>query len=236
MVNKKVLSLLMAVVTAISLVGCGASTLGDQGAEVSLSLADELAAGVSEDVIPLEAKRYSSVYFEIPEGMKADEDNTDNECYYISEMIDDLSYITYIRQDNFDVDWYNDLTQEKYSQSFSSNVDTNVVIDSFEKSERDGYCRIEIAMKYKKAGVSFDVKEYIYVTDDFLFTVAYAMDVRHDWSSEFAASQGSLALKSVVNQVADNPDYVSVSADEVEETSVSQGSVLDTLTVGIDIE
>lgn len=214
----------------LALTGCQQAQEGTASSD-SISMADEIAQGVSEDAVPMEAKRYTTVSFTIPDGMVPDSSNTVNECYFISEKLDDLSYITYSRNDVFDADWYYNLTEDVYKESFSNNVDAQFNITSFVKSIREDYSRIVISMQYKREGIDFNVKEYIFVTENYLFTIVYAEDARNHWINQFNLSQASLTLESVISSISDN----TASDLEVTNSTVGSEDILRTLSAGDDV-
>ena len=120
MIKKNIGTLLLITTLVMSLTACGGKGGKSSVSGNTRSVSDEIAETKTEEIIPQEAKDYTSVSFNIPEGLQPDKDNNDYKQYYLSDSIDDLSYIAYSRTDKPEV--YNDLTQADFEESFLNSL------------------------------------------------------------------------------------------------------------------
>ena len=88
--------------------GCGNKSVSDN----VVTMADEMATEISENAVPVEAAYYSSVSFDIPEGMVPSEENTDVKAFFLAEPSDDYSFISYQRRDNIGNITYDTMSSE----------------------------------------------------------------------------------------------------------------------------
>ena len=228
------------VITTISvfmiMAACGKKEkTGTTASQNSLSVSEEIAQSVSEDVIPVEATQYSSVSFDIPEGFVRDDKSTDSVSYYFNNQIDDLSYIVYGKAEK--PDDYQELTEDKFKEEFCEEYGVSVAFVDFEKQVKDDYYRIVMTYSYSFGKTNYITTEYLFVTDTYLFTVAYCKDTsansneQSDTGKLFENSAQSLTLVSVVNTVSDNE----VEGTDVTDETVS-GNVLEGINAGAHLE
>ena len=97
MMNKKGTILLSVVSICVLLVGCNSDGKETVVSENTVSVAEEIAGGVSENVIPQEALTYNGISFPIPEEFVEWEENTDTSRLYVSNVYEDYSFIYYER-------------------------------------------------------------------------------------------------------------------------------------------
>ena len=169
-----------------------------------MSISEEIAAGISEDVIPEEAYYYSSVSFEVPEGMTPDEDNTVTDGYYFAPNVDDLSFITYSRTDRKDGEDYDNLSEETFKGALESQLECSIDISDFSVNVEEGYTLYKVCASYSRNDVLYEFSEYIFVTDDYLFCVDYCLGGTSEMREQFEASERTLKLESIVDSVSIN--------------------------------
>lgn len=195
--------ILLIVMISLLLVGCGGTGAEDLSGN-HISLAEEIAEGVSEDVIPVEATKYTTVSFNIPEGMIADAENTETEQYYLAQDMNDYSFIAYTRSEVIENLDYDSITEADYQESVTANVDSGAVLSGFTKIREAEYLKICFDVQYVKNGVSYYATEYIYVTGDYVFSIVFCQGGTTDWSTAFSESMQSVSLQSVASAVSEN--------------------------------
>lgn len=183
-----------------------------------VTFADEIAADVSENVIPQEATVFTSVSFNIPGDMVPAEGNTDTKAFYLSPSSNDLSFVAYQRRDNSGKITYKTMSEEDFRVAFKDNLGVEPNVRSFDKEIKDGYFKISIYLGYEVAGIGYSCREYVFVTDEYIFSVAYCQDSRTEWLEEFANSTDSISLVSVVGSKIDRLVPGELVIEEVEET------------------
>lgn len=212
---KKYLYLIITMILLIT--ACGKTDVTEENvSDNKVTIADELTSEISENVVPAEAMVYSTVSFNIPEGFVADEDNTDTKAYYLSQATSDLSFIAYQRRDNSGKITIDTMTEDDFKNAFIDQLGVKPDIVSYEKMDKDFYFRILVDLKYSVAGISYDCREYIFVTDDYIFTVTYCIDMRDDWVDAFIASADSISFVSVMGTVVDKDVEGIVVTEELE--------------------
>jgi hypothetical protein len=202
MIKKNIGTLLLITTLVMSLTACGGKGGKSSVSGNTRSVSDEIAETKTEEIIPQEAKDYTSVSFNIPEGLQPDIGNNDYKQYYLSNRGDDLSYIAYSRSDKPVI--YTPVTQADFEESFLKKYNVEATISEFSEVEKEGYTRTKIVMEYTFGRTTYDATEYIFVTDKYIFTVCYCLDKTSGMSEDFANSADSMTLISVVESVSDN--------------------------------
>lgn len=220
-------------------VGCGKKSDKKEEKDVK-SVSEEIARGVSEDAVPAEALVYTSVSFNLPEGYAPDKDNTENLAYYFNDSIDDLSYIAYSKA-NKPVD-YHEMTQGDYADAFLAQYNVNINFLQFEKLEKEDYYRIMMMYEYSFGNIDYCTTEYIYVTEDNLFTVCFCWDKRSSRENEFNKCADTIVLCSVVNTINDSKtpgknvtdEYGIISDNEVKDSTIveDKGNYINSIGAG----
>lgn len=190
--------LVLATLAVISvLTACQSSQPENQ--EVSVS--EEIALGVSEDIIPLEAFSYSKLSFDVPEGMEADSDNTVDACYYFATELGDLSYITYSKRAVDASVNYDALNAESYKESLENQLGNEIVVEDFVREDKDGYTLFRAEVSYSNNDNNYNLKEYIFVTDEYLFFIDYCLGGETTLAGAFEESEKSIKLESAVDSL-----------------------------------
>lgn len=216
----KKISFILLICMLFSFTACGKGGTNDSSVS-SMTLAEEMAGDISENVVPMEATIYTKIEFNIPDGMVEDTDNTDTKAFYLSASSNDLSFVAYQRRDNSGKITYDTMTEEDFKSAFLDQLGVSPNIRSFDKEIKDGYFKISINLGYSVAGIGYACNEYIFVTDEYIFTVTYCQDSRTDWHDAFKNSVDSISLVSVVGSKLDRltPGELVVN-DEVPEEDV----------------
>ena len=185
---------------AALLCGCE-NTNEDPAVSVNtVSVAEEIANGVSENVIPAEALEYYALDYKIPEGFSRTQDSTDTLDIYASDTQNDYSYITYMRQENNGVTDYANLSDADYKAALDKALSVNTVIQSIEKTPGDGNMHVKVIFTYLSEHGKMEVAEHIFITDKYIFEMVYAKDPNNDWKKAFATSEAELRLVNVAQQ------------------------------------
>lgn len=192
----KMITLLMIIGALLS--ACG-TTEDNTVSGNSMTVAEEIALGVSEDIIPVEATVAIELQLQIPDKFRASKSNTENNKTFVSENVDDNSYICYIRQEKDERADYSKLTEENYREALEQQLETEVNISSIEQSELNGYEETILNLTYSRNNVNYEVRECIFITERYLFTVVYAMDTKVNWRKQFDQSMDSIALESTLS-------------------------------------
>ncbi len=184
----------------LCLAGCQKQPEEPVVSENTVSVAEEIANGVSQNVIPAEALEYYTLDYKIPEGFVRTPDSTDLLDIYSSEQVGDYSYITYMRQENDGSKDYTNLTDEDYKASVDEALSVNSVIESIEKTPGDGNTHVNIRFSYTVEERKIEVSEHIFITDKYIFEMVYARDPEFDWKKAFMESEASLRLLNVAQK------------------------------------
>ena len=180
----------------ILLAACGKKDEAESisGNTVTVSADEE----ISVDMPGLyKAVKYKELFFYIPEAFTADtENNEDREIYASPESSDD-SYIMYVRTLNEKEDDYALLTSEDYSSVLSESLSANVAVHDFVNvvSPDTGMRTVKASAVIKKDDSEDHMTEYIYVTDDYVFTLVYMLETGTGWGPEYEKSMQSIELK-----------------------------------------
>lgn len=166
----------------------------------TVSVAQEIANGVSANVIPAEALEYYALDYNIPEGFSRTPDSTDTLDIYASDTPNDYSYITYMRQENNGATDYANLSDEAYKASLDKALSADTVIQSVEKKQGDGNMHVKVLFSYPNERGKMEVTEHIFITDKYIFEMVYAEDPEADWKKAFAESEAELRLLNVARQ------------------------------------
>lgn len=212
MKNGKRCLYLVLVLAGCILTGCAKEqTISENG----ISVAEEIAEGVSENVIPQEAKVMVRLTFDVPSRFRPAQGNTELKQAYVSENPNDNSYISYIRQDrDVEVD-YSVLTKEDYQKALESQLQTQVQMQSSETRTIEGYEELTLQFTYTLDEVKYHVTECIFFTEKYIFTIVYAMDNNASWSRDFQNSRNSIVLENTIHQM--EGSGISMSLNTVQE-------------------
>lgn len=169
-----------------------------------MTVSQEIAAGISENIVPAEAMEYSLLSYPVPEGFVAASDNTDMQAIYVSETQQDFSYISYIRQANDHTVDYMAMTTEDYKNMFVLSLETEIGLEGCTQEEKDGWQQVGLILTYEKDGIPFKIWQYYYITDKFIFSIAYAQAGDAAWENAFLEAAAQTAPKSIVESAAGN--------------------------------
>ncbi|MBR3307615.1 MAG: hypothetical protein IKI75_10260 [Lachnospiraceae bacterium] len=177
------------------LTACGEKEEEESVSSGGLTVAEEIASGVSEDVIPAEALEYYSLEYEVPEGFEEEPGgNMDSRLYVATEG--DYSYMTYLRKDNPGKD-YRALQSDDYQNSLEQSLGTMVEITALDMSEEEDHYHVVIDAAYVEEDGEWHMREHIFVTEKYVFQMVYSADPHHDWQERFGSVEAALHLKNV---------------------------------------
>ncbi|MBR1471662.1 MAG: hypothetical protein IJ600_08485 [Lachnospiraceae bacterium] len=168
--------------------------------EPTVSLAEEIAGGVSMNVIPAEALEYYTLAYTIPEGFRRTEGSTDTRDVYASETEGDYSYITYIRRENDGQRDYEKLSEADYKASIDESLSVNTVVESMEMSRGDSYLHVKVLASYSGERGRVELTEHVFVTEKYVFEMVYAMDPAFHRAETYAESEEGLHLLNVAEK------------------------------------
>ena len=166
----------------------------------TISVAEEIANGVSQNVIPAEALEYYALDYKIPEGFVRTPDSTSTLDIYSSEQPGDYSYITYMRLENDGSTDYANLTDADYKTSLDAALSVNTLIQGVEKTQGDGNLHVKVRFTYSGEHGKLEAAEHIFITDKYIFEMVYTRDSGSDWTKAFADSEATLKLINVAQQ------------------------------------
>lgn len=169
-----------------------------------MTVSQEIAAGISENIVPAEAMEYSLLSYPVPEGFVAASDNTDMQAIYVSETQQDFSYISYIRQTNDHTVDYMAMTAEDYKNMFVLSLETEIGLEGCTQEEKDGWQQVGLILTYEKDGISYKIWQYYYITDKFIFNIAYVQAGDAAWENAFLEAASQTVPKSIVESTAGN--------------------------------
>ncbi|MDE6714404.1 MAG: hypothetical protein K2K20_11780 [Lachnospiraceae bacterium] len=177
---------------------------GTESENLPMTVSQEIAAGISENIIPAEAMEYSLLSYPVPEGFVAANDNTDMDAFYISETQQDFSYIKYNRLPNDHLVDYMAMTAEDYKNLFVLGLETEIGLEGCTQEEKDGWQQVGLILTYEKDGISYKTWQYYYITDKFIFSIAYVQAGDAAWENAFLEAAAQTVPKSIVESTAGN--------------------------------
>lgn len=199
MINKyRIILLVMLCVTAV----CACNQNDTQNPPMTVS--QEIAEGISENIIPAEAMEYSLLYYPVPEGFVAANDNTDMEAFYLSETQQDFSHIIYNRQPNDHLADFMAMTAEDYKDMLALGLKTEIDLEGCTQVEKEGWQQVDLIFAYEDDGISYKIWQYFYITDKYIFSIAYAQAGDAMWEEAFLESAAQVMPKSIVESVSEN--------------------------------
>lgn len=169
-----------------------------------MTVSQEIAAGISENIVPAEAMEYSLLSYPVPEGFVAASDNTDMQAIYVSETQQDFSYISYIRQANDHTVDYMTMTAEDYKNLFVLSLETEIGLEGCTQEEKDGWQQVGLILTYEKDGIPYKTWQYYYITDKFIFSIAYVQAGDAAWENAFLEAASQTVPKSIVESTTGN--------------------------------
>ena len=192
MINSKLKYITAAMCTAMLLSACSGKkktpVVTTSGNEVSLN----------EVSVSINNVRYTDIEFEVPEKFVPSEDNSEVSAMYASPLSTDHSYISYNRKIVSPDDDYSIFTTEDMQEALKS-LSANTAVSDFsnEYYEGDEYRRIKAEVVIRPESGEYHMTEYIYITDNFVFTLIYMLDTgaEEGWSAEFEKSMEGIELK-----------------------------------------
>lgn len=187
-------------ILCMGMCSCNRNEAGDPPMTVS----QEIAAGISENIVPAEAMEYSLLSYPVPEGFAAASDNTDMQAIYASETQGDYSYISYLRQTNDRALDYMAMTDEEYKDMFTLSLETEVGLEGCIQEEKEGWQQVELILTYEKDGIRFKTWQYYYITEKYIFSIAYVQAGDASWESAFLEAAAQTAPKSIVESASGN--------------------------------
>lgn len=209
--------------------GCGNKSVSDN----VVTMADEMATEISENAVPVEAAYYSSVSFDIPEGMVPSEENTDVKAFYLAEPSDDYSFISYQRRDNIGNITYDTMSLDDFRNAFIDQIGVSPRIMTFIREDKGKYSKISIDVNYSVTGIDYTCNEYVFITDKYIITLVYCLDEKFDWKEKYDRSVKSISVESVAGNIIDRITPAQDTIEEIkngvimrEDSSVSESNVL----------
>lgn len=169
-----------------------------------MTVSQEIATGISENIVPAEAMEYSFLFYPIPEGFVAANDNTDMQAIYVSETQQDYSYISYLRQNNDHMVDYMTMTAEEYMDMFTLSLKTEVGLESCTQEEKDGWQQVDLILTYEKDGMDYKAWQYYYITDKYIFSIVYVQAGDASWENAFLEAAAQTTPKSIVESASEN--------------------------------
>ncbi len=193
------------VIVLLTLCMAAVCSCGQNGTEEPpMTVSQEIAAGISENIVPAEAMEYSFLSYPVPEGFVAASDNTDMQAIYASETQGDFSYISYLRQVNEHTVNYMTLTAEDYEKMFALSLETEISLEGCTQEEKEGWQQVELILSYEKDGISHKAWQYFYITDKYIFSMAYVQAGDAAWEDAFLESAAQAMPKSIVESASGN--------------------------------
>lgn len=168
-----------------------------------MTVSQEIAAGVSENVVPEEAFEYSFLSYNIPEGFIAANDNTDMQAIYVSGTQGDRSYICYTRQVNEDLIDYMEMSADDYKDMFSANLGTEVTVEQCRQEEKEGWIQVDLLLAYEQDEIAHKTWQNIYVTDKYVLTIVCVQAGDALWETQFSECVAQAVPRSIVEETAD---------------------------------
>lgn len=196
---KKYWSLFLLIV-CMGLCSCGQNETEDPPMTVS----QEIASGISENIVPAEAMEYSFLFYPVPEGFVAASDNTDMQAIYVSETRQDFSYISYLRQSNDHMVDYMSMTAEDYKNMFALSLETEVELEGCTQEEKEGWQQVNLILTYEKDGTACKAWQYYYITDKYIFSIVYVQAGDASWENAFLEAAAQTMPKSIVESASEN--------------------------------
>lgn len=187
-------------VCIIMLCGCGKDSSDGNN---PMTVSQEIAAGISENVVPEEAFDYSFLSYYIPEGFVAANDNTDMQAIYVSGTQGDLSYICYTRQVNEELIDYMEMSADEYKAMFSANLGSEVTVEQCRQEEKEGWIQVELLLTYEQDGNAHKTWQNIYVTDKYVFTMVCVQVGDAVWEGQFSECVARAVPRSIVEETTD---------------------------------
>lgn len=169
-----------------------------------MTVSQEIASGISENIVPAEAMEYSLLSYPVPEGFVAANDNTDMQAVYVSETQQDYSYISYLRQNNDHTVNYMSMTAEEYKNMFSLSLETEINLEGCTQEEKEGWQQIDLIFTYEKDGMNCKAWQYYYITDKYIFSIVYVQAGEASWENAFLEAAAHTMPKSIVESVSEN--------------------------------
>lgn len=169
-----------------------------------MTVSQEIAAGISENIVPAEAMEYSLLSYPVPEGFVAANDNTDMQAIYVSGTQQDYSYISYLRQANDRAVDYMNMTAEEYQNMFALSLETEVSLESCIQEEKEGWQQVDLILTYEKDGIPCRTWQYYYITDKYIFSIAYVQAGDASWENAFLEAAAQTMPKSIVESASGN--------------------------------
>ena len=206
--DNKYISYVAVVLLAILISGCAEKDIAAETVSSGESFADEIAEGISENVVPHEAYEYSRLSFDIPENMQTCSDNTVDEGYYFANDSEDYSYIYYSRslrnESEESVSGNTLFSKDVFAERLSRELSTDVEIVSYDTDSEEHYDLYITEAAFCHSDVDYTMKEYIFVTDGYIFCLDYCLGGNMGMSEKFADSQSTVCLESVADSVSVN--------------------------------
>jgi hypothetical protein len=179
------------------LCGCSKEAAGDSASENRISVSEEIAGGVSEDVIPEEAFAYNDMSFPVPEEFVEWEDNTETNRVYISTVPEDYSYISYSRSTRGEGEAIP--TEEEMQAAVQEAFDGGELV-SYLVEETEDYVKCAGLITFQNERADFRVWSYTYITEQYVFYVSFAQGGAGDWENTFVRCAEEIVLTNVLGE------------------------------------
>lgn len=169
-----------------------------------MTVSQEIAAGISENIVPAEAMEYWLLSYPVPEGFVAANDNTDMQAIYVSGTQQDYSYINYLRQPNDQMVDYMAMTAEEYQNMLALGLKTEVALEDCTQEEKEGWQQVNLILTYDKDGIHYKTWQYYYITDKYIFSLSFAQAGDASWEDAFLEAAAQTMPKSIVESASGN--------------------------------
>lgn len=195
--KKKKYDMVFFLMAVIVLCACGEETSEQPPMTVSQEIAS---SDLSENIVPIEATEYSRLNYSVPEGFAAANDNTDVQAIYVSETQGDYSYICYTRQNNDGTVDYGNMSSEDMAARLSMSLQTDVSVEQYTQSAKEGWEQVDMVLSYEQDGIARKTWQNIYITEKYIFIMAYVQAGEASWEKVFTESASQAMPQSIVEQ------------------------------------
>lgn len=181
----------------IGLTGCDSGEAKESSSENRISVSEEIAEGISENVIPEEATKYNNMVFTVPEEFYPWEENTDTNQIYISNVPEDYSYISYSRSLRGEGE---EVPEEADMEAAVEANFENGSLTSYTVEEADGYTKCIAVIGFQNERTEYTVWSYTYLTEEYVFAISFAESVNADWETVFGNCADGIVLTNVLGE------------------------------------
>ena len=195
--NRKKYNMFFVLITVMLLCACREETSEQPPMTVSQEIAS---SDISENIVPIEATEYSRLSYSVPEGFVAANDNTDVQAIYVSETQGDYSYICYTRQNNDGTVDYSNMSSEDMAARLSMSLQADVAVEQYTRTEKESWEQVDMVLSYEQDGIARKTWQNIYITEKYIFILAYVQVGEASWETAFTESASQTIPQSIVEQ------------------------------------